>query len=85
MKHGDIFAIGGNAFTYLFASFQANQVFQIIELCFSILTSIVIITLKIISWFKKAKQDGKIDSEEVDDLINILGDKKEEDDKHDKI
>ena len=68
--------IGGNIFTYLFATIQSNQVFQIIEFSFSILTSIVIITLKIISWYKNAKKDGKIDKEEVDDLINIIGDEK---------
>ena len=69
--------IGGNVFTYLFATIQANQIFQIIELCFSILTSIVIITLKVISWYKNAKKDGKIDKEEVDELINIIGDDKD--------
>jgi len=72
MKISDGLAIGGNVFTYLFATIQTNQIFQIIEFAFSILTSIVIITLKVISWYKKAKKDGKIDKDEVDELIDII-------------
>ena len=69
---GNIFAWVGNGLTYAIAFASTNQVFQIIEFVFSILTSLVIITLKIVSWFKKAKKDGKIDSDEVDELIDII-------------
>lgn len=69
---GNICAWIGNGLTYAVAFASTNQVFQIIEFVFSILTSLVIITLKLVSWFKKAKKDGKIDSDEVDELIDII-------------
>ena len=78
---GNIFAWIGNGLTYAIAFASTNQVFQIIEFAFSILTSLVIITLKIVSWFKRAKKDGKIDSDEVDELIDIIS--KEGDNKDD--
>lgn len=85
MKNGgNIFAVVGNALTYVLATIQANEVFQIIELVFSILTSVVIITLKIISWFKKASKDGEIDSGEVDELIDIISKEEKEEEKNKK-
>ena len=68
----------GNGTTYVLSALQTNQVFQIIEICFSILTSLVIIAFKIWQWWKKASEDGKIDQEEVNDLVNILDDGKKD-------
>ena len=78
MNRNDLFAIIGNGLTYVFASIQANEVFQIIEFCLSILTSRVIITLKLVAWWKKSKKDGKIDEDEVNELIDIVSNGKKE-------
>ena len=54
---------------------QANEVFRLIQLILSILCSVlVIITTIIIPWYKKAKKDGKITSDEVEDLFNQIED-----------
>lgn len=68
MERHDIFAIGGNTLTYLFTTMQTNEIFQIIELVLSILTSLCIIFFKILTWYKKAKEDGKITKEEIEQL-----------------
>ena len=54
---------------------QANEVFRMIQLILSILCSVlVIITTIIIPWYKKAKKDGKITANEVEDLVNQIED-----------
>ena len=39
--------------------------------------TLFIIVVNIISWYKKAKKDGKIDEEEIEELKNIVEDGKE--------
>ena len=63
---------GINALTYLFAVAQTNEVFQIIELVCSIITSVVLIFFRLWKWWKEAKKDGKITSEELNEAINII-------------
>ena len=65
---------GINALTYLFAVAQTNEVFQIIELVCSIITSVVLIFFRLWKWYKEAKKDGKIDKEEIQEAIDIITD-----------
>lgn len=67
-----------NAFTYVIAFLQANEVFQIIELCLSVATSVVLIGYRLWKWYKAAKADGKITRDEISDGVEILIEGKEE-------
>lgn len=63
---------GVNALTYIFAVAQTNEIFQIIELIISILTSVVLISFRLWKWYKEAKSDGKITKDEIQEAINII-------------
>ena len=45
---------------------------QIIILFLAILASLVSLSINIAKWWKKAKKDGKIDVEEMDELQSII-------------
>lgn len=76
MKLNDIFSICGNVGTYVLSAIQQNEVLQIISFVLSSITSIVIIFLRLWSWWKDAKKDGKIEKEEIDEAIDIIEDSK---------
>ena len=56
---------------------QTNEIFQTISLILTIIATILTIAFNLYRWYKKAMKDGKIDEEEIDELINILKDDKE--------
>lgn len=72
MTHTDTYAGVANGLQYILTALQSDQIFQIIQLCLSILTTIILATLKIISWVKNAKKDGKIDEQEINQAIVIV-------------
>lgn len=53
---------------------QPNQILSTISLVLTIIGSLITIGMAIAAWWKKARKDGKIDKEEVDELIDIVGD-----------
>ena len=56
---------------------QTNEVLQTISLIITIIGAIIsMIIVPILSWYFKAKQDGKITTEEVKELGEILSNKK---------
>ena len=63
---------GINALTYVLTAMQTNEVFQIIELVCSIITSVVLIFFRLWKWYKEAKADGKITKDEIQEGINII-------------
>ena len=71
--------IGGNVFTYVLTALQTNEVFQIIELILSIILTLLLIVFRLWKWFKEAKKDGKITSDELDQAIGIVEDAKKGD------
>lgn len=73
-KFIDIFEIGGNGLMYILTATQTKEIFEIISLVLSILISILIIISKIINWYKQAKKDGKITSDEIKDAVDIIKD-----------
>ena len=81
MKLSDLFAYFGNAFTYILVVVQTDEILKIISFALSIAVSLTILASKIIAWWKRAKEDGKIDSKEMEELSNILKDGKESIDK----
>lgn len=68
---------GLNALEYASVITQANELFQLIQLILTIATTLFILIIKIISWYNKAKKDGKIDNNELDELSSILEEGKE--------
>ena len=74
----DIFSICGNVGTYVLSAIQQNEVLQIISFVLSSITSIVIIFLRLWSWWKDAKKDGKIEKEEIDEAIDIIEDSRKD-------
>lgn len=71
------FEIIGNGTQYVLTVAQTNEVFQLIELILSIATTLFILGINIYAWWKKAKKDGKIDKEEIEELKEIVNDGKE--------
>ena len=74
MKARDFGEISGNVFMYVLTATQTKEVFEIISLILSIIISVLIILSKIISWYKKAKEDGKITKEEINEGVGIIVD-----------
>lgn len=63
---------------------QTSEIFQLLQLIIgSVSGAITLIyflakgVIAIVKWYNKAKQDGKIDNEELDELDNIVDDIKE--------
>ena len=67
--------IGGTAGTILSATgtaLQTNEVLQTISLIITIIGGLITITMALLTWYKNAKKDGKIDKEEVKEAIDIV-------------
>ena len=71
---GEIF----NGATYVFAALQTNEIFQTIQLCLSIVTSLVLIAFRLWKWYKTAKADGVITIDEIEEGENIITEGKKE-------
>ena len=69
--------IAGNITQYVLTVAQTNEIFQMVELILSIATTLFILGVNIYVWYKKAKADGKIDKEEIEELKEIVEDGKE--------
>lgn len=77
----NITAFAINGFTYILTALQTNHVMQIVQLVLSIIGTIVTLAFTIYKWYKKAKSDGKITYEELNELeeeVKDIIDKKEE-------
>lgn len=72
MKHDEIVGFTGSGISTVLTITQTNEVFQTVQLIFSILAFLVTIAYTVWKWYKKAKQDGKITPEEVEELFDNL-------------
>lgn len=72
----------GNGLAVIFTAVQSDEVFKIISLILTCLSVALTIAYRIWEWYKKAKKDGKIESEEIKNLADIM---KEENEKIDNI
>ena len=63
---------GLNIFSAILTAIQTEHVFQIISLVLTCLATTLSILFTIWKWWKKAKADGKITDEEVDELMNEI-------------
>lgn len=57
---------------------QTNEIFQLVSLILTCIATLTAIGFTIYKWFKKAKADGKIDKEEIEELVDIIEDGAEE-------
>ena len=75
MKHE---LIGGSIGTLLSAvgtGLQTNEVLQTISLVITIVGGLItFIIMPLLSWYRNAKKDGKIDEKEINDAVNIVSD-----------
>ena len=78
MKHDEIVGFGGSLFGTVMTAFQANEVLQIIQAILTVLGLLITIAYTIWKWYKKAKADGKITEDEVDELMDDLNNIKED-------
>ena len=83
----DFISWTGTAVGSILTAVQTDQVFQYISLGLTILSTLVAIAYTIWKWWKKAKADGQITPDEVNDLVddvkNIIDDKEKGEDKND--
>lgn len=71
-KVGDLFDWLGIGFSTVLTIAQTNEVFKTISLILTILATLVVLARNIYNWYIDAKEDGKIDKDEVKDLIDIV-------------
>ena len=62
----------GNGIMYLCSWAQVEQVLRIASFALSITISILIIISRVYDWWKKAKADGKITKDEINEGVNIV-------------
>ena len=70
MKTRSILELVGNGSMYILTFTQTREVFEIVSLVLSILISLLILVGHIVAWFKKANADGKIDADEINELVD---------------
>ena len=72
MKIRDLFEVIGNGAMYVLSATQTKEIFEIISLVLSIVISILIVVGKIVDWYRRAKADGKITQDEINEGIDIV-------------
>ena len=65
-------AIIGTSTSAVGTAMQPSEVLQIISLVLTIIGSCITIAMALISWWKKAKADGKITEDEIQEGIEII-------------
>lgn len=74
MIHEELTMLTGGIVCLTNTATQENPVLQYINLGITILVGVVTIAYTIFKWYKKAKEDGEITKDEVEELIENVGD-----------
>lgn len=74
----DLVCAALNVGQYGLTAVQTTETLQIVSLILSIISSLVILGFKVADWYHRAKKDGKIDQEEVNELKNIIKEHKDD-------
>lgn len=64
----------GCGLSAILTALQTEEVFREIQLAFTIIATLVTIAFTIYKWYKRAKADNKITSEEIGDLLEDVKD-----------
>lgn len=86
MKSNDLLCWLGSVVGTITTVLQADEIMRWVQLGLTIVSTIVALVYTIWKWYRKAKQDGKITEDEVDELIDNVNDvvnKKEGEKKND--
>lgn len=78
MKHDEVVGFGGTIFGGVMTAIQANEVLQVIQAILTVIGLLITISYTIWKWYRKAKKDGKITEDEVDELMEDLNKVKED-------
>lgn len=78
MKKELIGALCGNILSVVGTATQTNEILQTISLIISILGGLITFSMPFVAWFIKAKKDGKIDKEELEELDELINKDKTE-------
>ena len=86
MKHDELVGWGCSGVSTICTVAQTNDLFQLIQIILTCVAVLVSLAYTIWKWYKNAKKDGKITSDEVDDLFKDINRTIEikEDDENDK-
>ena len=58
----------------VFTSLQDNEIYQIIQMVLSLISGVLVIAYTIWKWYVRAKKDGKITIDEIDEGIDEIVD-----------
>ena len=76
MKENIIGGVGGTAMSICGTAAQTNEQLQTISIIITIIGGIITIIstciIPLIKWYKKSKEDGKIDSDEIKEGKNLF-------------
>lgn len=75
MKQEVLEGLFGTSLSAIGTVIQTNELLQTISLCITIIGGFIsLILIPILTWWRKAKQDGKITKEEINEGIDIMVD-----------
>lgn len=74
MSNENVIDAIGISFNAILTAAQTNETFRLISLILTILISLVVLARNIYDWYMKAKKDGKIDKQEIHELVDIVSD-----------
>lgn len=63
-----------SAIACITTAIQTNEIFSYVSLSLTILSIVVSLAFTIYRWYKTATDDGKIDKEEIDNLMHDIND-----------
>lgn len=72
MKHDEVVGYIGSSIPAVLSVTQTNEVFQLIQIILASISFLLTIAYTCWKWYKKAKEDGKITTEEVEELFDNL-------------
>lgn len=75
MKNNDFMSWIGSIFGTICTAIQPDEVFRYISLGLTILSTLVAMAFTIWKWWKKASEDGKITTDEINELQDSIEDK----------
>ena len=61
-----------NSFAVVGTLIQTEHVFQIISLVLTCVSVLISLILSLKKWYKQAKSDGRIDSDEIDEALSEI-------------
>lgn len=72
MKNDEIVGWIGSGISTVLTVAQTNEVFQLIQIILTSIAVLVSLAYTIWKWYKRAKKDGKIEQDEVDELFDDI-------------